>query len=67
MSDDFKVRGMTDLFSFTRRGIEFCAGLAFDAKQEQLVASFSVEDKTPYLGFFDWSTVLQRIRADYVV
>jgi hypothetical protein len=66
LSADFKIVSMTDPFYFERKGIEFCAGLAYDGKQ-QLVASFGVEDRVAYFGVFDLASVVAKLRTDYQI
>jgi len=65
LSEAFQVIGMSDLFYFQKRGIEFCAGLAHDGRK--LVASFGVSDQSACLGVFDLYQVLSSIRSDYVI
>lgn len=65
LSSDFRIISMTDPFYFERKGIEFCAGLAFDDKR--LVASFGVEDREARFGIFDLYAVRARLRADYQI
>lgn len=60
-----EVVGMSDVFYFVKRGIEFCAGLARDGSR--LIASFGVDDSSAYLAEFDLKTVLDTIREDYVI
>ena len=49
----------SDPFFFEGRGIEFAAGLVLE--EEKLVASFSVKDKSPHLGFFSLEEVLDSL------
>jgi predicted GH43/DUF377 family glycosyl hydrolase len=64
-SADYKIISMTDPFYFERKGIEFCAGLAYDG--ERLVASFGVEDRQAYFGIFDLAAVEDQLRTDYQI
>jgi hypothetical protein len=59
------VRKMSDLFYFEHRGIEYCAGLAYDGKR--LVASYSVNDSSANLATFDPERVRASLREEYVV
>jgi tetratricopeptide (TPR) repeat protein len=65
LSDDYKIISMTDPFFFERKGIEFCAGLAFDGAK--LVASYGVEDCKAHLGVFDLEVVCAALRVDYQI
>jgi len=59
LTEDFRITAVSDLFYFSRVGIEFCAGLARDGKK--LVASFGVNDASAHLAFFDPSIVDSRL------
>ncbi|MBM4073592.1 MAG: tetratricopeptide repeat protein [Planctomycetes bacterium] len=63
MDEDFQLKGYSEPFYFLDKGIEFCAGLGYDAATRRFVASFGVNDCGAYLGFFDEEAVLSRIRA----
>jgi glycosyltransferase involved in cell wall biosynthesis len=65
LSDDFQLVGMSDPFFFERKGIEFCAGLAYDA--ERLVASFGVEGAVVYFGIFSLAAVRSQLRPDFQI
>jgi hypothetical protein len=65
LSDDFQLVGMSDPFFFERKGIEFCAGLAYDA--ERLVASFGVEDAVVHFGIFSLAAVRSQLRPDFQI
>jgi FkbM family methyltransferase len=65
LSNDYKLISMTDPFYFKKKGIEFCAGLAFDGKK--LVASFGVEDRAAHFGVFDLEAVCAQLRTDYQI
>jgi len=65
MADDFQLVSMTDPFFFERKGVEFCAGLAYDG--ERLVASFGTEDHLVHFGIFSLAAVRPQLRADYQI
>lgn len=65
LADDFELVSMTDPFFFERKGIEFCAGLAYDG--ERLVASFGVEDRLVHFGIFSLAAVRSQLRSDYQI
>jgi hypothetical protein len=65
LSGDFKIISMTDPFYFEWKGIEFCAGLAYDGTK--LVASFGVEDREAHFGIFDLEAVRAQLRTDYQI
>lgn len=60
MTEDFRVTGVTEPFYFLQKGIEFCAGLAYDNKSGRLIASFGLKDNEAYLAFFDADSVISR-------
>jgi tetratricopeptide (TPR) repeat protein len=62
LGDDFVVRGFTEPFYFLNKGIEFCAGLAYDRGRRQFVASFGCNDREAHLAFLDEASVLARLR-----
>lgn len=63
LDDDFAVRAATEPFYFLQKGIEFCAGLAYDDRGRRFVASFGVNDARALLGFFNRDAVLDRLRS----
>lgn len=65
LDDQLRVVSMTDPFYFEKFGIEFCAGLA--KINDQLVASYAVNDGSAKLAVFEWETVKRTLRADYVI
>jgi tetratricopeptide (TPR) repeat protein len=65
LDDGFQITGMTDPFYFEHRGVEFCAGLAYDGKR--LVASFGVDDQRARFGIFTLESVIARLRTDYQI
>ena len=60
-----RVLSMTDPFFFEKLGIEFCCGLA--RIDDQLVASFSVDDSSANFAVFDVKKVLAVMDDDFVV
>ncbi len=65
LSDAYKIISMTDPFYFQKRGIEFCAGLAYDGRK--LVASFGVDDSSAHFGIFSLESVMRALRADFQI
>lgn len=61
LDDDFAVRSASEPFYFRQKGIEFCAGLAYDHRSQRFVASFGANDARVWLGFFDRDAVLDRL------
>jgi hypothetical protein len=61
MSEDFRVKSVTEPFFFLQKGIEFCAGLGYDSGSGKLVASFGANDHQAYLAFFDEDSVFTRM------
>jgi len=59
---DFRVTGISDPFYFEHVGIEFCAGLTWDAEKTALIASFGVEDASAHLAFFASATLGRELR-----
>ena len=60
-----RVLAMTDPFYFEKLGIEFCCGLA--RLDDQLVASFSVDDSSANFAVFDVEKVLAAMDDYFVV
>jgi hypothetical protein len=60
-----QVISMTDPFYFAKLGIEFCCGLA--RLDDQLVASFSVDDCSANLAVFDLKQVLASMSEDFAL
>lgn len=56
LTDDFRVGAVSDPFYFSRKGIEFAAGLARDGSR--LVASYGVNDGEAHIAEFDLDQVL---------
>jgi tetratricopeptide (TPR) repeat protein len=61
MSDDFRVTGFSEPFYFVQKGIEFCAGLGYDATRRQFIVSFGIDDCQARLAFVDEDEVFARI------
>ncbi len=61
LTKDFKVQAFTEPFYFAEKGVEFCAGLAYDRQRRRLIASFGVNDEDARLAFFDADAVLSRL------
>lgn len=60
-----RVISMTDPFFFEKLGIEFCCGLA--RIDQQLVASFSVDDCSANFAVFDLKKVLATMDDNFVI
>jgi hypothetical protein len=55
----FALARLSEPFYFTKRGIEFAAGLAWDAARGELIVSFGVDDAQAYVVRFN----AERVRA----
>jgi len=62
LDGELRVRATTDPFHLVRRGIEFAAGLVYDAPRARFVASFGVADAEAMLGFFPEDAVRAALR-----
>jgi len=59
LDSTFALARLSEPFYFTKRGIEFVAGLAWDAAQGELIVSFGVDDAQGYVVRLD----AERVRA----
>lgn len=62
LDEHFAFVATTEPFYFLQRGIEFCAGLAYDQDRKRFVVSFGVNDNEAWLGFLDESAVYAQLR-----
>lgn len=60
-----RVLAMTDPFFFEKLGIEFCCGLA--RIEQQLVASFSVDDSSANFAIFDLNKILAAMDDHFII
>lgn len=76
LDDKLSVTKMSPLFYFKKRGIEFCAGLAFDPAPTpfhvtqthgRLIASFGVDDCSAWFAEFDYANVIAALSERFVV
>jgi hypothetical protein len=63
LDDALRLSALSEPFYFTRRTVEFCAGLARDPDRGVLVASFGVDDRRACLAFLDEARVLASLTA----
>lgn len=61
LDQDFAVCALTDPFYFLYSGIEYCAGLAFNATTAQLLVSLGVNDREAWIGSLSLESVLSRM------
>ena len=60
-NEAFQITKISDPFYFKHVGIEFCAGLARD--DDQLVASFGVNDASAHLAFFNPESIDRALKT----